>query len=119
RAVRQGAGRRGRPGGGAMSDRNRRHEQHESVWLLLPWYANGTLEAAERRLVEDHLAGCADCIEELARCNGLAGALRGGQESAPSPHPIQLERLMERIEAVEARAALDAIDPIDALDALD
>ena len=76
-------------------------EQHESVWLLLPWHANGTLAPAERRLVEDHLAGCPSCREEMTRCNGLAAALRGREEIAPSPHPLQLARLMERIEASE------------------
>ncbi|MBV8200662.1 MAG: zf-HC2 domain-containing protein [Acidobacteria bacterium] len=74
---------------------------HENVWLLLPWYVNGTLETAERRLVDGHLAACGGCREELARCKGLAAALLGRQESAPSPHPIQLARLMERIEASE------------------
>jgi Putative zinc-finger len=76
-------------------------ERHESVWLLLPWHANGTLEAAERRLVEDHLAGCPSCREEMARCNAFAAALRDREEIAPSPHPLQLARLMERIEASE------------------
>src|SRR6266853_1611254 len=76
-------------------------EQHESVWLLLPWHANGTLETAERRQVEDHLAGCPGCREEMARCNTFAAALRDREEIAPSPHPLQLARLMERIEASE------------------
>jgi hypothetical protein len=85
-----------------MNDPNRRDERgHESVWLLLPWYANGTLEAAERRLVEEHLAGCAACREELASCNVLAAALRSGQDGAPTPHPIQLERLLARVAEIE------------------
>jgi hypothetical protein len=84
-----------------MSDLGKDSEQHERVWLLLPWYVNDTLETAERRLVDDHLAACPSCREEAARCKGLAAALRGRQESAPSPHPIQLARLMERVEASE------------------
>ncbi|HXO43682.1 MAG TPA: zf-HC2 domain-containing protein [Thermoanaerobaculia bacterium] len=92
-------------------------ERHDTVWLLLPWYANGTLETAERLLVEDHLAGCPGCLEEVARCNGLAAALRGRPEIAPSPHPLQLARLMERLDAAEAGDALDASDASDASDA--
>jgi hypothetical protein len=86
-----------------MSDAKHHDEwqQHENVWLLLPWYANGTLEAAERTLVQEHLGGCSACRDELARCGGLAAALAAGPENAPSPHPIQLARLMERIEASE------------------
>src|SRR5258708_21310213 len=85
-----------------MSDPNcHGQDGHENVWLLLPWYVNGTLEAAERRLVDEHLVGCALCREELGRCRGLSAALRSGEESAPSPHPIQLARLLERVEASE------------------
>jgi Putative zinc-finger len=96
-----------------MSDAKHQDEwqQHENVWLLLPWYANGTLEAAERTLVQEHLGGCPACREELARCGGLAAALAAGPENAPSPHPIQLARLMERVEASEReRAGLDDED---------
>ncbi|HEV3457380.1 MAG TPA: anti-sigma factor [Thermoanaerobaculia bacterium] len=91
-----------------MSNPENGAERHENVWLLLPWYVNGTLEAAERRLVDDHLAACPNCLEELARSKLLATALRARQDSAPSPHPIQLARLMERIEASEASLASDA-----------
>ncbi len=110
-----------------MSD-PKHDERHETVWLLLPWYANGTLETAERLLVEDHVAGCASCHEEVARCNGLAAALRSRPEIAPSPHPLQLARLMERLDAPDAADATDAVnafaesdaaDGIDATDATD
>jgi Putative zinc-finger len=100
-----------------MSD-PKHDERHDTVWMLLPWYANGTLETAERLLVEDHLAGCPGCREEVARCNGLAAALRGRPEIAPSPHPLQLARLMERLDASEAGDAFDASDASDADNAL-
>jgi hypothetical protein len=95
-----------------MSD-PKHDERHDTVWLLLPWYANGTLETAERLLVEDHLAGCPGCREEVARCNGLAAALRARPEIAPSPHPLQLARLMERLDANDAGDAGDAFDASD------
>lgn len=85
-----------------MSDPNCNDQGvHENVWLLLPWYVNDTLETAERQVVDEHLVGCAPCREELGRCRGLSAALRSGEESAPSPHPIQLARLLERVEASE------------------
>ncbi len=93
-----------------MTDSRQHEEQHENVWLLLPWYANGTLDATERRLVEGHLAGCPACRDEAARCSTVAAALREGEETAPSPHPIQLARLMERIQALDARDALAGHD---------
>lgn len=33
---------------------------------FLPWFLNGTLDAEERRAVEQHLEGCEDCRRELA-----------------------------------------------------
>lgn len=80
--------------------------EHESSWLLLPWLANGTLEGDERLRVETHLAACARCRRELARCRDLAAALRAAPNAAPSPHPVQLARLMARLPA--ATRATDA-----------
>ena len=38
---------------------------HDEAEELLPWYATGRLEAAQRERVESHLAECADCREQL------------------------------------------------------
>ena len=76
---------------------------HEELELLLPWYVNGTLEAAERAALDDHLAGCARCRAELAREEGLAAALRAAEDVAPAPHPAQLARLLGRLDG-EPRA---------------
>lgn len=83
----------------------RRNRLHRRVWDLLPWYANGTLAAAERRTVEEHLASCAPCRDEVGRCRGLGAAVGAAEEVAPSPHPVQLARLMARIEEAEAHPA--------------
>jgi anti-sigma factor RsiW len=79
-----------------------REHLHQRVEQLLPWYANGTLAEAERRTVEEHLAGCPACRAELAGCRDLARAIDELGEVAPSPHPIQLSRLLARIDALEA-----------------
>jgi anti-sigma factor RsiW len=42
------------------------HDAHEQVQLLLPWRANGTLEAQDAALVEAHLAECEECRADLA-----------------------------------------------------
>jgi hypothetical protein len=94
-----------------MSNPGHEERRHESVWLLLPWYANATLGAQERLDVEEHVALCERCAEELGRCESLGAALRAGDDSAPTPHPIQLARLMERIEASEGHARLTAESP--------
>ena len=76
---------------------------HEELELLLPWYVNGTLEAAERAALDDHLAGCVRCRAELAREEGLAATLRAAEDVAPAPHPAQLARLLGRLDG-EPRA---------------
>ena len=46
-----------------MADRRDPHEQAEE---LLPWYATGQLDDADRSIVEAHLAACARCQRQLA-----------------------------------------------------
>ena len=41
-------------------------DPHEQAEELLPWYATGRLDAADRSLVEAHLAACARCQRQLA-----------------------------------------------------
>lgn len=41
-------------------------DPHQAVQQLLPWLLAGTLEGAERTLVERHLQGCAQCAADLA-----------------------------------------------------
>jgi hypothetical protein len=54
-----------------------RGSPHEQSQSLLPWYATGTLEAAEAELVEQHLAECADCRETLEVERALASRVAG------------------------------------------
>lgn len=82
---------------------SRSEARHRRVFELLPWFANGTLEPAERRGVEEHLAACRECTEELARCRELAEAVRAATVPAPAPHPVQLRGLLARIDQLPAR----------------
>jgi anti-sigma factor RsiW len=41
-------------------------EPHDQAEALLPWYATGKLDAADRAVVENHLASCARCQRQLA-----------------------------------------------------
>jgi hypothetical protein len=98
-----------------MREREDHHERvHRQVGELLPWYVNGTLVQREREKVESHLAGCADCQAEELACRRLAEAASGASESAPSPHPAQLARLLDRIEQ-EERAQGGWLSPVRSL----
>jgi hypothetical protein len=41
-------------------------EPHGEAEELLPWYANGQLDAADRAKVDAHLSSCAHCRQQLA-----------------------------------------------------
>ena len=42
-----------------------RGDPHEEAQRLMPWYANGALDPEEWRVVDAHLAGCAECQADL------------------------------------------------------
>jgi anti-sigma factor RsiW len=74
---------------------------HQRVWEMLPWYVNGTLALDEREKVESHLAACPRCQEETRVCRRTADEIERAGEVAPSPHPVQLQRMLARIEESE------------------
>lgn len=74
---------------------------HERVWSLLPWYVNGTLPQRERERVETHLETCLRCQEEERACRRTAETIHGAGEVAPTPHPVQLQRVLARIDESE------------------
>ena len=66
---------------------------HERAFELLPWLVNGTLQAAERDVVEQHARTCIVCRRELREQQRLATAVR----AQPAVH-------------VSAQAGLDELD---------
>ena len=77
---------------------------HQRIWELLPWYVNGTLSGPDRERVEDHTAGCRRCRDEVETCQRTAVTIKGLGEVAPSPHPVQLQRVLARIDEAELGA---------------
>lgn len=75
---------------------------HEHAQRSLPWYANGSLQGAEREALERHLAGCRACRELLREDSLLLGAMgeAGTVDLAPQ---AGLARVMDRIERRERR----------------
>jgi hypothetical protein len=66
---------------------------HERALELLPWLVNGTLQAAERDALEQHVRACIVCRRELREQQRLATAVR----AQPVVH-------------VSAQAGLDELD---------
>jgi hypothetical protein len=81
---------------------NARDSAHQTAWELLPWYVNGTLSGRDLDVVTGHLANCAECADEVARCRDLAVAVVSGASTEPAPSAERLSRLLARIDAIEA-----------------
>ena len=80
---------------------DREERAHQRIWELLPWYVNGSLSQRERETVEAHLQGCRRCQEEERACRLSGEAVKGAGEVAPTPHPVQLQRMLARIDEAE------------------
>ncbi|MCZ6649311.1 MAG: zf-HC2 domain-containing protein [Acidobacteria bacterium] len=59
----------------------------DSIHELLPWYVNGTLEAAETASFKEHLAGCHACRDELAVLEQMQAELKRHGEALLADHP--------------------------------
>jgi anti-sigma factor RsiW len=60
-----------------MSDPVDRDRPHDEAEALLPWYATGQLEPADRLVVERHLSSCPECREQLGIERRLIQEFRG------------------------------------------
>lgn len=79
------------------------YASHEAVFVLLPWYVNGSLTEQEQRQVDAHLRVCLVCRKEMAAQRRLAQHVRHEAALAISPTP-SFERLLARIQREQAAA---------------
>jgi hypothetical protein len=73
------------------------YSNHEEIWLLLPWYANGSLDGTEADMVKNHLGVCLTCRKEFAVQQELLKTLKRAPLAGISPRD-SFERLISRIE---------------------
>jgi len=74
-------------------------DPHKLTQTLLPWYANGTLDADETAAVEAHLEGCAECQAELESERALGVMIA----TIPSDVERGWAALRDRIEGEQPR----------------
>lgn len=80
-------------------------DTHAEAWALLPWLANGRIDASDREWVEAHVQSCAECRAELAQQQRIATDMSaaGAQPSSTSnDEQRSFNKLWARIEASEA-----------------
>ena len=92
-------------------------DTHAEAWALLPWLANGRVQASDREWLEAHVAACEECRAEIAAQRMMATAMNRGAtpETAATDEQRSFNRLWARIEASEsaspASVAADAARP--------
>ena len=76
-----------------MSTNKLRPLYHDECQALLPSFINGRLDAAQQRQVQEHVAQCDICFEELQQAQQVVEAIRS--------EPVELEPLLgtQRMEA--------------------
>jgi anti-sigma factor RsiW len=73
------------------------HRPHDEAEELLPWYATGQLDEADRVRVEDHLSSCSDCREQLTLERRMVQEFRATDPEIDAGWT----RLRSRIEALQ------------------
>jgi hypothetical protein len=89
-------------------DKNRCDDPNNA---LLPWYLNGTLEAAEEAQVRSHIASCPACARDLEHLSEIAEALQGREPDTGERRPtvrsaVRLGRLRWALVAVAILGAV-------------
>jgi anti-sigma factor RsiW len=79
-------------------------DTHAEAWALLPFLANGRIQASDREWVEAHVAACEECRAEIAAQRMMATAMNRGAtpETAATDEQRSFNRLWARIEASES-----------------
>jgi hypothetical protein len=79
-------------------------DTHAEAWALLPFLANGRIQASDREWVEAHVVGCEECRAELATQRIMATAMNRGAtpETEATDEQRSFNRLWARIEASES-----------------
>ena len=79
-------------------------DTHAEAWALLPFLANGRIQASDREWVEAHVAGCEECRAEVAAQRMMATAMN--RDATPgngaTDEQRSFNRLWARIEASES-----------------
>ncbi len=74
--------------------------EHTKIWLLIPWYANESLEVHDRRRVDDHARTCTACRNELKLQQSIYNSMFNASTVDYMPQ-ASLRRFHERLDALE------------------
>ena len=82
---------------------NTETRDHDYVWELLPWYVNESLSPDEADEVEAHMANCATCQSEVARCKDLSLSVKTNPQKTWTPSAPHFANVLANVDAYEKR----------------
>ncbi|HZO23530.1 MAG TPA: hypothetical protein VFB37_13585 [Steroidobacteraceae bacterium] len=88
-------------------------QEHQEIWLLLPWLASGRLSPTERERAEQHVHRCLPCQNEFSLQQRMCSAFAEPDRVVYAPGP-SFRKLMERIDSeaqTDRRGARAAVQP--------
>jgi Putative zinc-finger len=88
-----------------------RTNDHDAIWLLLPWYVNGRLDEQQRARVDAHLRACEACQQELLMQRKICQAMSVRHADIEQLPTASLRRLLQKIDAHENPADIEMPDP--------
>jgi hypothetical protein len=90
---------------------------HQELSELLPWYVNKTLQGAELRAVETHLAVCLTCKRELKQLQRLAQAVikEGALDSAEQASFLRLKKRLHSGQQLDVHSLPQQVKPVGAI----
>jgi Putative zinc-finger len=74
---------------------------HNALAALIPWYVNGTLSGAEKIAVEQHIALCKQCQNEVTKCQHLTAKLPS-EETIWKPSQKHFASILANLDTMEA-----------------
>lgn len=89
------------------------YSAHQELSELLPWYVNKTLQRAELKAVEDHLAVCLTCKRELIQLQKLAQAViqEGALDSAEQASFSRLKKRLHSGQQLDLQSLPQQVQP--------
>lgn len=84
----------------------------ERVSELLSWYANDTLGATDRSLVETHTDACEVCRTTLAIERRIVDAIRAPRDNIEPSHHAGWQKLAARLDHLPVKPVVTAPEPI-------
>jgi anti-sigma factor RsiW len=72
---------------------------HDAIWLLIPWYANGRIDEQQRAHIDAHLRSCPACRDEVRMQQKICQAMASSNPDIEQLPTASLRNLWQKIDS--------------------